>query len=344
MAAVVFALVLTGLLFWLEQESCVHSLDDLQGLLETEDFLAEADQPVNLRLTVRNSGPHWKSFAALRLHLGRELTPCSMDHLTRDCAGQRGRYVLEPLQLIGGDLLGLKTQSRTERGFHELVVPPRECDLPELDGLMGGFLGGISVNRYLYEDPILTAGYREYTSGDPMRAISWKQSVRGRGLMVKKFDYTTEPRVVVLVHADSSRYTQPERVERCYSMARTVCRMLEEKAVSYRFALNATFDLLMNATVTEGDEWKKPLEVPQGYGPEHFRRMLEMLGRATGQTAQPCREFCARYYHAQEQTSCIFLTTEPEAEVRACLNPMPGVRLLVLTPECVQQRGEEGPV
>ena len=137
---------------------------------------------------------------------------------------------------------------------------------------------------------------------------------------------------------------QPERVERCYSMARTVCRMLEEKAVSYRFALNATFDLLMNATVTAGDEWKKPLEVPQGYGPEHFRRMLEMLGRATGQTAQPCREFCARYYHAQEQTSCIFLTTEPEAEARACLNPMPGVRLLVLTPECVQQRGEEGPV
>ena len=251
---------------------------------------------------------------------------------------------MEPLQLIGGDLLGLKTQSRTERGFHELVVPPRECDLPELDGLMGGFLGGISVNRYLYEDPILTAGYREYTSGDPMRAISWKQSVRGRGLMVKKFDYTTEPRVVVLVHADSSRYTQPERVEQCYSMARTVCRMLEEKAVSYRFALNATFDLLMNATVTAGDEWKKPLEVPQGYGPEHFRRMLEMLGRATGQTAQPCREFCARYYHAQEQTSCIFLTTEPEAEARACLNPMPGVRLLVLTPECVQQRGEEGPV
>lgn len=44
---------------------------------------------------------------------------------------------------------------------------PRECDLPELDGLMGGFLGGISVNRYLYEDPILTAGYREYTSGRP---------------------------------------------------------------------------------------------------------------------------------------------------------------------------------
>ena len=126
-------------------------------------------------------------------------------------------------------------------------------------------------------------------------------------------------------------------------MARTACRMLEDKAVEYQFVVNASFDLLMNHAFSDGG-WNAPLDVPQGYGPEHFRRVLEMLGRATGQTAQSCREFCARYYHPQEQTSCIFLTTEPEAEARACLNPMPGVRLLVLTPERVQQRGEEGPV
>lgn len=59
--------------------------------------------------------------------------------------------------------------------------------------MLGGFLGELSVNRYLYEDPILTAGYRSYTSGDPMRSIAWKQSVQGQGLMVKKWDYTTEP-------------------------------------------------------------------------------------------------------------------------------------------------------
>ena len=359
MAAVVFALVLAVLLFWLERESCIHSLDDVQGQLETEDFLTEAGQPVQLRLTIRNVGPYWKPFLALRLHLGREFIPCGTAYLTKDRVGpghtvrcttwlrphqeasfevpirieERGRYVLESLQVIGGDFLGLKEQSHTERGFHELLVPPKECEVPELGNLVGGFLGGVSVNRYLYEDPILTAGYREYTSGDPMRAISWKQSARGRGLMVKKFDYTTEPRVVVLVHADTERYTQPERVEQCYSMARTVCRMLEDKAVSYRFALNATFDLLMNATVTAGDEWKRPLEVPQGFGPEHFRRVLELLGRATGQAAQSCEAFCARYYHPQEQTSCIFLTTEPEAAARANLNPMPGMEVLVLTPE-----------
>lgn len=212
MTAVVGGLLLAALLFWLERWSCAHSLDDVQGLLETEDFLTEAGEPVQLTLTVRNNGPHGKSFLALRLHLGREMLPCETAHLTKDRVGpgytarctiwlrphqeasfsipvkieRRGRYVLEPLQVIGGDFLGLKEQSRTEHGFHELIVPPKECDLPELGTMVGGFLGSVSVNRYLYEDPILTAGYREYTTGDPMRSISWKQSARGRGLMVKK--------------------------------------------------------------------------------------------------------------------------------------------------------------
>ena len=118
--------------------------------------------------------------------------------------------------------------------------------------------------------------------------------------------------------------------------------MLEEKAVSYRFALNATFDLLLNATVTAGDEWKKPLEVPQGFGPEHFRRVLEMLGRATGQAALPCDAFCAQYYHPQEQTSCILLTTESEEAARRCLDPLPGVSVLVLTPEMAVEAETEG--
>lgn len=358
MTALIFALLLAAAAFGLERYSTAHSLDDVQGRLEREETLVEAGEPANLHLILRNSGPHWKLFLAAKLHLNKELVPCTDHHVTRDTTGgghtvrfttwlrpgkeadfptsirleHRGRYVLEPMQVIGGDFLGLSEQSRTERGFHELIVPPRECDLPELDAAVGGFLGEVSVNRYLYEDPILTAGYRPYTSGDPMHSISWKQSARGQGLMVKKWDYTTEPRVVVLVHADSPDFDHPERAETCYSMARTVCRMLEEKAVSYRFAANSSFDLLLNAALS-GEEWKKPLEAPQGYGPAHYRRVLEILGRATGQAAMPCARFCAEYYHPQEQVSCIFLTTEPEETARAAVSPLPGVSLLVLTPE-----------
>ena len=200
---------------------------------------------------------------------------------------------------------------------------------------------GDVYKRQLYEDPILTAGYRPYTSGDPMRSIAWKQSVRGQGLMVKKWDYTTEPRAVVLVHADTKDYDHPEPAELCYSMARTVCRRLEEKAVSYRFAANAAFDLLLNAALS-GEEWRKPLETPQGYGPEHYRRVLEILGRATGQTALSCARFCAEYYHPQEQVGCIVVTTEPEEAVRAAVQPLPGIPLLVLTPEMAAETAQTG--
>lgn len=332
MSAVIFALLLVATALGLERYSTAHSLDDVQGRLEVEDHLVEAGEPAVIHLVVRNSGPRWKMFLAAKLHLNKEFLPCAEHHITQDQAGlghtvrfttwlrpgqeadfstalrleRRGRYVLEPMQVIGGD-----------------------------------FLGELSVNRYLYEDPILTAGYRPYTSGDPMRSIAWKQSVRGQGLMVKKWDYTTEPRAVVLVHADTKDYDHPEPAELCYSMARTICRRLEEKAVSYRFAANAAFDLLLNAALS-GEEWRKPLETPQGYGPEHYRRVLEILGRATGQTALSCARFCAEYYHPQEQVSCIVVTTEPEEAVRAAVRPLPGIPLLVLTPEMAVETAQTG--
>ena len=195
MSAVIFALLLVATALGLERYSTVHSLDDVQGRLEVEDHLVEAGEPAVIHLVVRNSGPRWKMFLAAKLHLNKEFLPCAEHHITQDQTGwghtvrfttwlrpgqeadfstalrleRRGRYVLEPMQIIGGDFLGLAEQSRTERGFHELIVPPRECALPELEEMLGGFLGELSVNRYLYEDPILTAGYRPYTSGDPMR-------------------------------------------------------------------------------------------------------------------------------------------------------------------------------
>lgn len=122
---------------------------------------------------------------------------------------------------------------------------------------------------------------------------------------------------------------------------RTVCRRLEEKAVSYRFAANAAFDLLLNAALS-GEEWRKPLETPQGYGPEHYRKVLEILSRATGQTALSCARFCAEYYHPQEQVGCIVVTTEPEEAVRAAVRPLPGIPLLVLTPEMAVETAQTG--
>lgn len=129
MSAVIFALLLVATALGLERYSTAHSLDDVQGRLEVEDHLVEAGEPAVIHLVVRNSGPRWKMFLAAKLHLNKEFLPCAEHHITQDQTGwghtvrfttwlrpgqeadfstalrleRRGRYVLEPMQVIGGD-------------------------------------------------------------------------------------------------------------------------------------------------------------------------------------------------------------------------------------------------
>ena len=92
--------------------------------------------------------------------------------------GQQFLATLRPPYVLKADGLAA--------GKGVLILPELEEAQRELEEMLGGFLGELSVNRYLYEDPILTAGYRPYTSGDPMRSIAWKQSVRGAGAYGQK--------------------------------------------------------------------------------------------------------------------------------------------------------------
>lgn len=359
MTVLVFAAGLVVLALVLERYSQKHALDGLDAGMMPEDLLAEPGEPARLLLTLRNQTGWPRPLVSLKLHLAPAFEVQDGPFVEKDILGQgrtvrcvtwlrprqektywvevrlsrRGRYLLEPVSLGSGDFLGLTEISRRAARVQELVVPPREKTVPGLDQAMGGFLGELSVNRFLYQDPILTAGYRPYTSQDPMGSISWKQSARGMGLISKKYDSTTEPRVVVLVHADGGAGDQMPAVEECYAMARTVCRTLEEKAVIYRLVVNSTFDVLVQGGLVAGSQWNKPLETGQGYGPEHFRRALEILGRAAGQPAQGCEQFCTEFFRPGTQDSCIMITTEPEGAVRPCLRLPAGRSLLILRPE-----------
>lgn len=359
MTLLVFVLVLVVLALALQTYTKEHALDDLEASMMPEDLLAEPGQPARLCFNLCNQKGWPRPLVSVKLHLGPEFEEANADFIQKDLLGsgravryvtwlkphqevsfqvevrlpRRGRYLLEPLYLYSGDFLGMTEISRRVTGLQEVVVPPREWTKLPLEQALGGFLGELSVNRFLYQDPILTAGYRPYVSQDPMRAISWKQSARGMGLISKNYDSTTEPRVVVLVHADAPSEEQMPMVEECYSMARTVCRILEEKAIVYRMAVNSTFDVLINGALVVGSQWNQPMETGQGYGPEHFRRVLEILGRALGQPAEPCERFCAAYLRPGTQDSCIMITTEPEDTVRPCLHLPPGGSLLILSPE-----------
>lgn len=114
----------------------------------------------------------------------------------------RGYYDLSVTSLTAGDLLGMATAYKEIRSDAKLFVYPKllgEADLPE-DALQ--WQGDISVKRWIFPDPILINGIREYRSGDSRKDIHWKASARTGTLQVKTHDYTVCPRVLLVMNID----------------------------------------------------------------------------------------------------------------------------------------------
>ena len=180
---------------------------------------------------------------------------------------RRGRFVLRGLTLQAGDFLGLEESSVQQNVYREIIILPPRIDMTEFEPAFGNYLGDISVRRFILSDPILTAGFREYTGREPQRDISWPRSLREGQLMVKQYDYTSELTATVILNVFGG---DPGEMERCYSVARCVCERLEEKRITYSFLTNASIADTVGRWSYIGD----------GLGHQHLATILEGLGSA----------------------------------------------------------------
>lgn len=179
---------------------------------------------------------------------------------------RRGTYQVGDGRLSAGDLLGVAEVS-THSGAQELVVMPEQSrDLRMLQAL-GGFLGDISVRRFILEDPILTIGFRDYTGREPMKAISWTRTAVAGSLQVKQYDHTAEQNVVVLLNVEGA---VEEDLEECFRLTRSVCEELERKKIPYAFRTNG------NLPGPVG----KVFSLAAGLGGTHLNTILYGLGKA----------------------------------------------------------------
>lgn len=199
---------------------------------------------------------------------------------------KRGRYLFLGCRINGGDLLGLQDDYRTLSLFKEVVVMPRRAASPSFDMLLGGMIGDISVNRFIFEDPMLTIGFSDYTGREPMRDISWTQSARLGRMMVKNYDHTIDLSVTILLNVQSvlNVFEEDDKLEECCSIARSVCEQLESKHIQYSFLSNA----IPSGTTS------LYTDIEQGLGSGHFYGVMEF--RAASPRARwkaspsPCSE------------------------------------------------------
>ena len=196
----------------------------------------------------------------------------------------RGRYMFHGAYLIEGDFLGFRETTKTQSLYREAIVLPRPYESSALEKLLGGFMGDYSVRRFIFEDPILTLGYREYTGREPMKSISWTQSAKLGKLMVRNYDYTTEPTIAVILNMElySSGFhaltkAQAQMLERALSITRTVCEHLNDRRISFSFTSNM---------MTAGGR-RTTLSYNSAFGAAHLLSVLENLGRAMYDTVEP---------------------------------------------------------
>ena len=226
---------------------------------------------------------------------------------------KRGCYVLRGAYLSGGDFLGLNEKDEFYTTFNEVIVYPKPIKTPKLLDMLGGFLGDISVRRFIQEDPVLIAGIREYTGSEPFKQLSWKHTARLNQLMVKQFDYTLEPKITVLV--DSSVKDKigeyAEHIETCLSLACGVCHYLEQKKISYDFICNAFLRLGV----------KSDNYLPEGLGQKHLDTVHEWLGRSTYYPNETFSHTLERLLTKQEKNrSTILIIPQKDAEKSALIN------------------------
>ncbi|MDO4295556.1 MAG: DUF58 domain-containing protein [bacterium] len=346
-----------------------HALDGLSYQVQSEQTLVELEEKVEVRVTISNRKKWMLPYLCVREQLPKDCKLWQMSQGRKEereglyqqafletklylaawqkaeisrtlCFQKRGSFRLFSTVLEAGDFLGLATRSMQVESSQEVVVLPERTEQPQIHRALGGFVGELSVRRFWMEDPMLTAGFREYTGREAFRSISWKQSARNQKLMVKEYDYTAEPSCIVILDISVRNFWEKSlewETEECFRIARVVCETLEKQGFSYEFRTNA---VIMGAMGTVN-------RVLKGRGRAHLLEILELLGRASSHYKEHLPELLEEIEKERGSASaCILISLEEARECKekiARLHTQSGQAVLLLQPETEKkQEGGEG--
>ena len=151
----------------------------------------EEEIPVEVTLLKTTTSP---SFQKGRLLLTTLLSLGWYHKVTRRytvLCQQRGCFTFGPTRIRSGDLFGFSRQEMEIRDVDRLTVYPRMVPLEKLGIPSKQPIGDIRTRRYIFQDPILSLGVRDYHYGDSLKRIHWKTSARLGRLQTKVFEPTT---------------------------------------------------------------------------------------------------------------------------------------------------------
>lgn len=211
---------------------------------------------------------------------------------------ERGKYIMGNYTLTAGDFLGINDSSANGESPVSIVIMPRKSENTVALKLLGGFIGDISVRRFILEDPITTIGFKDYTGREPFKSISWSQTARAGKLQTKQYDHTIDISVSVILNVENG---SKSRLESCYSLTRSVCEELEKKHIPYDFYTNGDISGPLGLISY----------IAEGLGPQHLNTILYGLGCAKHKCIQPFETMIKQCMQHQKQNQGYIIISPP---------------------------------
>ena len=162
----------------------------------------------------------------------------------------RGDYQLKTVEATAGDLVNMGRAAKQMDVSAHLMVYPKLLSEDQMDMPSRKWQGDVLVKRWIMPDPFLVGGLREYRAGDPMRSVHWGASARTGRMQVKTYDYTADPRLMVVLNvqmqehqwAELMKYEQ-DVIEYGISLSATLLTRALEAGVEAGFACNGQLSI-----------------------------------------------------------------------------------------------------
>jgi len=187
---------------------------------------------------------------------------------------KRGFYQLRQLTMTSTNMLGTEEYSIDKEVYASVAVYPNIRDLSDSLLPANTTQGDYSVKRWIIEDPMVITGVRAYSGNDSLKSINWKATAKNQQLLVNKYDFTADKRIMIILNLERQEYslyrediqTIESAIEVCASMA----NLLHESGIPFGFATNALTVGAIETNVLDPDT-----------GDRHMLAVMESLAKVS---------------------------------------------------------------
>ncbi len=247
----------------------------------------EDEFPSALRLRRGRLAPSHKPRRAM---LNGLLTLRWYERVTRrypvECAA-RGEHIFGPAKLRTGDIFGFVDREQELAAVQRLLVYPRVLPVVGAPIPSAHLLGPLKARRRIVDDPLRTAGVREYAPGDNPRRIHWKVSARRGELYSRLLEPSTTIDLLLFLNVSTVDPAWLGVIEDRLELAVIVTASLA------RQQLDAGNPVGLFANSDTGGTGQ-PLRILPGSDPRQFSRILEGCARLIGFEITAFPRFLAR--------------------------------------------------